>query len=143
LIKEHKNADPEGNFPTRLVVTARNFTLAFPKTSRLGIKRIPDDNKVAHRSKTTIQASDLRENLENQGITCNNSMMVSADAEDSCTSARLKPARKVVQRRSNGHVDLLIKLGMQSTLLIFVGKCDECDGDRDPEEKVRAHHWWF
>jgi len=29
----------------------------------------------------------------------------------------------------------LIKFGMQSTLLAFVDKCYEYDGDKDPEEK--------
>jgi len=93
LIKDHKNPDTEGNFPTRLVVPATNFTSAFPKTGYLGIKRILDDNKVDYMSKTIIQASDLKDNLENQGITCNNSTTASTDAEDFYPSVRLKLVR--------------------------------------------------
>jgi hypothetical protein len=37
LIKDHKKADSKGNFPTRLVVPANNFTSAFPKLGYLGI----------------------------------------------------------------------------------------------------------
>jgi len=43
-----------------------------------------------------IQASDLKENLENQGITVHNSTMASTDAEAFCQSAGLKLVRKAV-----------------------------------------------
>jgi len=139
------------------VVPATNFTSAFPKTGYLGIKRILDDNKADHMSKTTIQASDLKENLENQGKTCNNSTTVSTDAEDFYTSARLKLVRKAVCHFSKDlpeedqitieHCLDLIKSGMQSTLLAFVDKCYGCDGDRDLRKKgsplvdVNQHGW--
>jgi len=145
LIKDHKNPDKEGNFPTGLAVPATNFTSAFPKTGYLGIKRILDDNKADYMSKTTIQASDLKDNLEDQGMTCNNSTTASTDAEDFYPSARLKPVRKAVCHFSKDlpeedqitikHCLDLIKFGMQSTLLAFVDKCYEHDGDGDPEEK--------
>ena len=44
LIKDHKEPDSNGNYPTRLVVPATNFTAAFPKVGYLGIKKILDDN---------------------------------------------------------------------------------------------------
>jgi len=96
LFKDHQNPDTEGNFPAGLTVPATNFASAFPKTGHLLIKRIPDDNEVDNMSKTMIQASDLKENLECQGIACNGSTTVSADAADFCPSARLKPVRKAV-----------------------------------------------
>jgi len=96
-------------------------------------------------SKTTIQAFDLKENLKNQGITCNSSTTVSTDAENFCPSVRLKLVRKAVHHLSKNqpeedqisieHCLDLIKFGMQSTLLAFVDKCCEHDVDRDPEEK--------
>jgi len=58
---------------------------------------------------------------------------------------RLKPVRKAVCHFSKDlpeedqitieHCLDLIKFGMQSTLLTFVDKCYEHDGDRNPEEK--------
>jgi len=70
---------------------------------------------------------------------------VSTDAEDFCPSARLKLVRKAVCHFSKNlpeedqitieHCLDLIEFGMQSTLLAFVDKCCEHDGDRDPEEK--------
>ena len=133
LIKDHKNPDNEGNFPAGPVVpTTNNFNSAFPKTRYLGIKRIQDDNKVDCVSKTTIEASDLKKNLENQGTNCNNSTTASTDAEDFCPLARLKPVRKAVCHFSKDlpeedqitikHCLDPIKFGMQSTLLAFVDK---------------------
>jgi len=145
LIEDHKNPDNEGNFPTGQAVPATNFTSAFPKTGYLGIKRIPDGIEADCMSKTTIQASDLKENCQNQGMTCNNSTTASKDAEDFHPSARLKLVRKAVCHFSKDlpkedqitieHCLDLIKFGMQSTLLAFVDKCHECDSDGDPEEK--------
>jgi len=145
LIKDHKKPDQEGNFPTRLVVPATNFTSGFPKIGYLGIKRILDENKVDYMSKTIIQASDLKDQLENRGITCNNSTIVSIDAENFYPSVRLKLVRNAVNHFSENlpeedqitieHCLDLIKFGMQSTLLTFVDKYYEYDGDKDPEEK--------
>jgi hypothetical protein len=39
LIKDHKKPDYDGNFPTRLVVPATNFTAGFPKLGYMGSKK--------------------------------------------------------------------------------------------------------
>jgi len=71
-------------------------------------------------------------------------MIASTDAEDFYPLARLKLVRTAVYHFSKElpeedqitieHCPDLIKFGMQSTLLAFVDKNYECDGDRDPEE---------
>ena len=48
LIKDHKPADAEGNFPTHLVVPATNFTAGFPKMGYLGIKKIFEENGIKY-----------------------------------------------------------------------------------------------
>jgi len=48
LIKDHKKADNNGVFPTRLVVPATNFTAAFSKLGYLAIKHILDNSNVCH-----------------------------------------------------------------------------------------------
>jgi len=95
--------------------------------------------------KTITQASNLKENLENQGITCSNSMRASIDAENFYPSVRFKLVRKAVYHFSKelseeDQINFkdcldLIKFGMQSTLLTFVDKYYEYNGDSDPEEK--------
>ena len=46
LVKDQKKPDREGNFPTRLLVSATNFTAAFPKLGYIGIKKIFDKEKL-------------------------------------------------------------------------------------------------
>ena len=46
LVKDHKKRDTDGNFPTRLVVPATNFTAAFRNWGYLGIKSIFDMNDI-------------------------------------------------------------------------------------------------
>jgi hypothetical protein len=46
LIKDHKGPDQEGNFPTRLVVLATNFTAGFPKLGYMGIKSVFEEQGV-------------------------------------------------------------------------------------------------
>jgi hypothetical protein len=64
LIKDHKKKDKWGNFPTRLVIPATNFTSAFPKLGYMGIKKIFDDEKVNYMKKTIVQASHAKGILE-------------------------------------------------------------------------------
>ena len=102
LIKDHKKLDKTGNFPTRLVVPATNFTSSFPKAGYLGIKKIFDDNEVNYMERTIIQASDLKEELEKLGITSNNTTIVSIDAEAYYPSIKLKLVRKAIHHFSRG-----------------------------------------
>jgi hypothetical protein len=145
LIKDHKKADEHGNFPTRLVVPASNFTSSFPKAGYLGIKKIFDENEINYMDKTIIQASDLKEELEKLGIKSNNTTIVSIDAEAYYPSIKLKLVRKAVKFYSEGlntkekdtinHCLDMIKFGMCNTLITFEDQYYEYDGGKDPEEK--------
>eukprot|EP00957_Ditylum_brightwellii_P176524 13443432-Ditylum_brightwellii.AAC.1 len=44
LVKDHKDPDIDGNFPTKLVIPATNFTVAFSKLGYMGIKKVLDDH---------------------------------------------------------------------------------------------------
>ena len=68
LIKDHKKINENGEFPTRLVIPAKNFTATFSKISYLGIKRCPDKGKVNYSRNSIVQASDLKETLEETGL---------------------------------------------------------------------------
>ena len=57
LVKDHKKKDENGDFPTRWVVPAKNFTAGFPHVDQRGIKEILDRNKIDYTKKTIIQAS--------------------------------------------------------------------------------------
>ena len=83
LIKDHKKMKKDGNFDTRLVVPATNFTAGFSKISYLGIKSLLDKNGVRYGSRNIVQAIDLKEELEffEDTIKKNQSTIVSIDAE--------------------------------------------------------------
>ena len=46
IIKDHKKVNEFGEYPSRLIVPANNFTSAFPRLGYLGIKRILDLHKI-------------------------------------------------------------------------------------------------
>ena len=68
LIKDHKKADSKGEYPTRFVVPATNFTVAFPKVGYLGIKAIFDRNGIEYQKSTIIHAAQLKAKLEKLNI---------------------------------------------------------------------------
>ena len=48
FIKYHKTINEKGEFPTRLVIPAKNFTATFSKIGYLGIKRCLDKGKARY-----------------------------------------------------------------------------------------------
>ena len=68
LIKGHKTINNKGGFPTRLVITATNFTATFLKIGYLGIKRCLDKGKVNYSHFSVVQASDLKDILEEKKL---------------------------------------------------------------------------
>ena len=54
LIKDHKDPNDDGSYPTRLIVPATNFTAAFPKLGYLGIKNIFDTAGINYTRKTIV-----------------------------------------------------------------------------------------
>lgn len=145
LIKDHKKKNQEGDFPTRLVVPATNFTAGFPKLGYMGIKKIFEENDVNYGQKNLVQASDLKEKLESIKLDANDTTIVSIDAEMMYPSIKyglIKKAIKYYSSELNDHeaelVDTcldLIRFGMSTTLITFVDKYYMYDGDLDVEER--------
>ena len=88
LSEDHKKPDAKGNFPTRLVAPATNFTAGFPKLGYLGVKSIFEENGICFGEKNLTQASELKEKLEQLGIKSSNSTIASVDAELMCPSIK-------------------------------------------------------
>ena len=82
LVKDHKPKNGSGNFPTRLVIPATNFTAAFSKLGYLGIKKVLDEHNVNYNKHTIIQASDLKEKLEKLTLNKKNARIISLDIEN-------------------------------------------------------------
>ena len=80
LIKDHKTINEKGEFPTRLVIPATNFTATFSKIGYLGIKRCLDKGKVNYSRFSIVQASDLKERLEEKNLVREEVTIASVDA---------------------------------------------------------------
>ena len=79
LLKDHKTINEKGEFPTRLVIPSTNFTTTFSKIVYLGIKIFPDKGKVNYSRDSIVQASDLKERLEELGVKREEVTIVSVD----------------------------------------------------------------
>ena len=64
LIKDHKKPNKNGEFPTRLVIPATNFTATFAKVEYLGLKSILDIHQENLKKYTITQASQVEEYWE-------------------------------------------------------------------------------
>ena len=129
LIKDHTPTDTQGNFPTRLVVPATNFTAGFPKIGYLGIKRIIDEAGVKYARKTIVQACDLKSTLEKLDLKRNKSTIMSLYIKDMYPYIRYKVVERAIfyfARNLGEEKKLqirrcleLIKFGIGNTLLTF------------------------
>jgi hypothetical protein len=145
LIKDHKKASLMGEFPTRLVVPAQNFTSAFPKLGNLAIRRILDSNHVDYWKRTIVLASDLKEKLESLHICRDDVTIISLDIEAMYPSIKFKHIQNAVEYFSSGlserDVDTvnecleLICFGMENTLLTFQDQYYIYDRDQSLDEK--------
>ena len=145
LVKDHKKQDPHGNYPTRLVIPASNFVAAIPHLGYKGIKNLLEEFKIPYMSKIIIQASDLKETLEEMNLHKSTCTLASIDAENYYPSVRFKLIRKAVtyfaaslpveKQNTIKHCLEIIQFGMRYTFLNFQGEYYEYDPSEDPEEK--------
>ena len=145
LVKDHKKAGPDGNYPTRLVVPATNFTAGFPKIGYLGIKNLFKEYNIEYGQRNIVQASDLKEKLEQLPFDFSNSTIVSVDAEAMYPSIKFQLIYDALiyyaealppetHRTINLCLDL-IYFGMTNTLIAFKDEYYLYDGDLKPEER--------
>ena len=97
LIKDHKDKDENGNYPTRLVVPATNFTAAIPNLGYRGIRQIFDQEKINYTRKTIIEAAHLKSELETLNITDEKFTIFSLDIEAFYPSTKFKVVERAVK----------------------------------------------
>jgi len=146
LIKDHKEPDQEGNFPTRLVVPATNFTAGFPKLGYLGIKSIFEENGVDFEQRTITQAASLKEKLEVLDLKRGDCTIASVDAEAMYPSIKFDLIKKAIEfyarditdeneiEKINKCLDL-IQFGMSTTLIQFCRVYYLYNGNKEVEDK--------
>lgn len=144
LSKDHKKMK-DGNYPTRLVVPAKNYTAGFPHVGYKGIKNIMDRNNINYSRKTIVQASHLKEQLEDLNIRNSTHTIVSMDIEVMYPSVSYNMVKTAVNYflKDCPEEDLvlalrcldMIKFGMSNTLITFGGKYYEYGKTADIEGK--------
>ena len=145
IIKDHKKPNEEGDFPSRLIVPANNFTSAFPRLGYLGIRRIFDSNKIKYETHTISQASSLKEELEKINLKKKEVTTAKLDIVNMYPSIQFKLVRKAINYFSKSLSkeekekieDCLemIKFGMSNTLVSFIDKFYEYGGDEEGEKE--------
>ena len=115
-----------------------NFTATFSKIGYLGTKRFLDKGKVKYSRKSIVQASDLKETLEEMGLKKEEVTIASVDAINMYPSIKLTTIKKAVEffarkltsetkKKINLCLDLIL-FGMSSTLISFDGEYYEYHG---------------
>jgi hypothetical protein len=145
LIKDHKEINDDGNYPTRLVVPATNFTAAFSKLGYIGIKKIIDEAGINYTSKTIVQASHLKTQIESLNIKRDGHTIFSLDIEAFYPSVTYGLVERAIEffSRTLGEKEKatikeclkMVAFGMGNTLLTFVDKYYEYDGEREIQDK--------
>ena len=138
LIKDHKTINEKGELPTRLLIPATNFTAKFSKIGYIGINMCLNKGKVNYSWVSIVQASDLKEILEELKVKRDEVTIASVDSINMYSSIKLKTTRKAVRyfaRKLTAETKKTIKLcleiihfGMISTLIYFDGKYYEYHG---------------
>ena len=115
-----------------MVTPATNFTTNFSKIGYLGIKRCLDKGKVKYSRFSIVQASDLKEILEEKKLVREEVTIVSVNAINMYPSIELATIKKAVRffartlttaTKKNINLCLeLIRFGMSSTLICFDGE---------------------
>ena len=80
FIKDHKQCEDDGNFPSRLLLPATNFTQCFANISFLAIKSIYlDTNDINPMKRTIVQSSHLKVQLEQLNLKADGCTIASLD----------------------------------------------------------------
>ena len=127
LIKDQKTINEKGGSPIRLVIPATNFTATFSKFGYLGIKRCMEKGKVNYSRYSIVQASDLKERIEELEVTREEVTIASVDAINMYPSIKIATIRKAViylaiklTKETKKTINLLLELihfRMSSTLI--------------------------
>ena len=139
LIKDHKKIDEStGEYPSRLVVPAKNYTAAYPHVGQRGIFEILRKNEVNFTERNIQQASELKEKLEQLPIRKSDNTIITLDIEAMYPSVKFIQIERAVKffLRNAPQEDKetarrcleLVRFGMANTLITFHGKYWEYGG---------------
>ena len=140
LIKDHKKKKPNGDYPTRLLVPAGNFTAAFDHLGWKAIEKLLIKNKVNYQSENIKNAYDLKRMIEETDIRESTHTLYSMDIVKMYPSVKFRQIEKAVEyflrnaseedkKQANLCLDL-VRFSMANTFITFQDKCWLYGGDK-------------
>jgi hypothetical protein len=154
LVKDHKKINSvTGRYPTRLVIPASNFTAGFVKLGKDGIVEFFKSFGIDFCKRNIIQASDLKNTLENLELKEGLHTLSSVDVESMYPSIKysliedaiwhyvvkaFKEMGKKLEPIDRNTIEVcleFVRFSMGNTLIDYGGKYYEYDGDKTIEER--------
>ena len=145
LIKDHKQREDDGNFPTRLLIPATNFTQCFAKISFLAIKSIFDANDINPMKRTIVQSSHLKVQLEQLNLKADGCTIASLDIINMYPSIKHRLIRQAINHycadineEEQEVIDAALEMqqfSMGNTIITFRDKYYEYGVSEDPMER--------
>ena len=145
LIKDHKKPKENGDYPSRLVVPAGNFTAGFSHLSWRGIEYLLIKNNVDYQKKTIKNAYDLKRKLEKLDIRKSKHFIYSMDIVKMYPSIKNRQIEKAVdyylrdaseEDKAQAKLCLdLLRFGMANTFITFRDKYWLYGGEEPVEVK--------
>lgn len=144
IIKDHKKENENGDYPSRIIVPANNFTSAIPILGYLGIKK-NDSEKRDYEAKTITQASDLKTKLEISNLKKKDVTIAKLDIVAMCLSIKFLLVKKAVRYYAKDLSEedkskikcflQMIRFGMKNIRVTFINKYCKYEGDINGENK--------
>ena len=100
LVKDHKDKGDDGNYATRLLVPATNFTQCFAKMSLLAIQGIFRANRIKAMKQRIVQASNMKISLERLNLKADGCTITTLAIIHMYLSIKHKLSRKAIKKTS-------------------------------------------
>eukprot|EP00957_Ditylum_brightwellii_P194628 14825759-Ditylum_brightwellii.AAC.1 len=130
--RDHNELEDNGEYSTCLVIPATNVTATFLKVGYMAIQKVLDRNNVNYNRFRIVQSSDLKEKLENLGLTKDNVTLMSLNIKNMYLLVRIKLIKKAlefysqdlsVEDRQKIKLGMkMVQFGMKSTSVSFQDK---------------------
>ena len=97
LSKDHKPAQYDGEYPTRMLNPATSFTQCFGNVGYRAVKATFDENRVCYTERTIINSRNLKEKLEGLTVRKGEATVSSLDIKDMYPSITFQILTKAVE----------------------------------------------
>ena len=145
LLKDHNDRGPNGRYPTRLLVSSKNFTQRFSKLAYKSIQNLFDRTGVAYGKHTIQNSFHIKSKLKELGFCMDNVAIISLDIKDVYPWCKFKAAKAAVKHCASTIDDHkrasifkcldILGFSICNMLVSFQDKYYEYVGDANPDNR--------